>query len=44
LEMLLFFHARYKCGGPYNCGNSLDICKIHKAISEMLEMVRETIP
>jgi len=44
LEMLLSFHAWYKCGGPYNCGNSVERCKIHKAISEMLEMVKESIP
>jgi len=31
LEMLHSFHAWYKCGGPNNCGNSMEQCKIHKA-------------
>ena len=42
LEILLSFHAWYKCGGPYNCGNSVEQHKIHKAISEMLETVKES--
>ncbi len=44
LEMLLSFHAWYKCGGPYICGNSLEVLKIQKTISEMLEMVKDKIP
>jgi len=44
LEMLLSFHAWYKCGGPYNCANMLEVCKIHKAIPQMLEMVKDKIP
>jgi len=39
--MLLSFHAWYKCGGLYNCGNSVEQ---HNIIYEMLEMVKETIP
>jgi len=34
LEMLLSFHAWYKCGGPYRCGNDEDTTNIHKAISK----------
>jgi len=44
LEMLLSIHAWYKCGGPYNCGNSFEVYKIQKAISEMLETVKGKIP
>jgi hypothetical protein len=44
LEMLLSFHAWYKCGGPYKCGNAADTLKIHKAISKMLETVKEKVP
>jgi len=44
LEMLLSFHAWYKCGGPYKCANEVEQCKIHKALSKMLQTVKEKIP
>ena len=43
LEMLLLFHAWYKCGGPYRCGNDASRVNIHKAISKMLETVKNKV-
>jgi len=40
LEMLLSFHAWYKCGGPYGCGNDAGRVNIHKAISKMFQTVK----
>jgi len=41
LEMLLSFHAWYKCGGPYKGANEVERHKIHKALSKMLQTVKE---
>jgi len=44
LEMMLLFHAWYKCGEPFqycNCHNRQDI---HKAISQMLNTIKSKTP
>jgi len=44
LEMMLSFHAWYKCGGPYNCGTDDGRNEIQKCISTMLSSILKEIP
>jgi len=44
LEMILSFHAWYKCGGPFKCGTMLGKKEIHNSIVKLLETVKMEIP
>jgi len=44
LEMMLLFHAWYKCGEPFQCCNYHNRQDIHKAISQMLNTIKSKIP
>jgi len=44
LEMILSFHAWYKCGGPFKCGTMLGGKDIHCSIVKLLETVKSEIP
>ncbi len=44
LEMILSFHALYKCGGPFQCGNITGKKEIHCSIVKLLETVKKEIP
>ena len=44
LEMVLLFHAWYKCGGPFKCGTMFGKQEIHHSIVKLLETVKMEIP
>jgi len=42
--MMLSFHAWYKCGEPFQCSTDENRRDIHKAISQMLNTVKNKVP
>jgi len=44
LEMMLSFHAWYKCGEPFQCSTDENRRDIHKAISQMLNTIKNKVP
>jgi len=44
LEMMLLFHACYKCGEPFQSCSDQNRCHIHSAISQMLNTIKCKIP
>jgi len=44
LEMILSFHAWYKCGSPYSVGGEGDVLVVVHAICSMLASIKKYIP
>jgi len=44
LEMILSFHAWYKCGSPYSVGRDEDVLVVDRAIRSMLASIKKYIP